>query len=500
MSKFQLNTLNKTSLKEYDYVDEKDLSTLYSGFEKVNTMKDYVDILKKTPRSLFSQTRRSPLTKDIYDYIQRISYKYTMPLKDVKTNRDVISVFDIVHPVDDSVSVYANEELTPEKLDKIEETGVEIENLLVYRPGINKDTKIDRQYIKDVLEKVRIYKAGLNESTVNKKNMKQTQKLDELIKKIIKEELDEKKLSFFTPDGTDKVLTTAQKDELKNAKAGDSVSFKKAGSTMEEEKSEEMEVADTEVLENAPKASEIAGQVAEIMEKLKSMAEGEDAKKGKHAAKVMKYMESAKAALEALTAHETMLEEKDQAAKEKDAQGHLKAIEKHLGKIVKDKDAVGKMMKKMPIEKVIAMKDKMADKPMDEEKLARVMLKHSLKEGWVKKKPNLKEAQYVEYMHILNDLLDPNRIAHLAKHADQIQKTIILLGGMVATSKFLADKIYNLLNKAKKPGAVKPEEVEKIKDDIQTVYDKAPEKNKELFGKQIQAIEKQVAESFLKKK
>jgi hypothetical protein len=80
-----------------------------------------------------------------------------------------------------------------------------------------------------------------------------------------------------------------------------------------------------------------------------------------------------------------MLEEKDQANKEKEAQGHLKAIEKHLGKIVKDKDAVGKMMKKMPIEKVIAMKQQMQNKELDEEKLAKVMLKHSLKEGWIKK-------------------------------------------------------------------------------------------------------------------
>ena len=150
-------------------------------------------------------------------------------------------------------------------------------------------------------------------------------------------------------------------------------------------KEKEMQEPD---MEQIPKASEIAGQVAEIMEKLKSMGEGEDPKKAKHAAKVMKYMESAKAALEALTAHETMLEEKDQAAKEKDAQGHLKAIEKHLGKIVKDKDAVGKMMKKMPIEKVIAMKQQLQskEKELDEEKLAKVMLNKSLKEGWVVKK------------------------------------------------------------------------------------------------------------------
>lgn len=223
--------------------------------------------------------------------------------------------------------------------------------------------------------------------------MKQSQKLNALISRIIKEELDnikEEEKEYVTQDGTSKSATSQQKQAIAKAKAGDTIKYRKAGSgttsttqgTLEENE-EEMQEPD---MEQMPKASEIAGQVAEIMEKLKSMAEGEDPKKGKHAAKVMKYMESAKAALEALTAHETMLEEKEQAAKEKDAQGHLKAIEKHLGKIVKDKDAVGKMMKKMPIEKVIAMKQQMQskEKELDEEKLAKVMLNKSLKEGWIK--------------------------------------------------------------------------------------------------------------------
>lgn len=209
--------------------------------------------------------------------------------------------------------------------------------------------------------------------------MKQTQKLDALISKIIKEELEE--LTVPSKDGKLSGVADAEakqkaQKELMKGKAVDFVDPTK----MKEEEMQEPE------MEQMPKASEIAGQVAEIMEKLKSMGEGEDPKKGKHAAKVMKYMESAKAALEALTAHETMLEEKDQAAKEKDAQGHLKAIEKHLGKIVKDKDAVGKMMKKMPVEKVIAMKQQLQskEKELDEEKLAKVMFNKSLKEGWVK--------------------------------------------------------------------------------------------------------------------
>lgn len=212
----------------------------------------------------------------------------------------------------------------------------------------------------------------------------------DLIKQGRKAGMEEDK-EYVTQDGTANTATGPQKKSIGKAKAGETITYRKAGSATTsttqgalEENEEDMQ--EPQEMEQMPKASEIAGQVAEIMEKLKSMGEGEDPKKAKHAAKVMKYMESAKAALEALTAHETMLEEKEQDAKEKDAQGHLKAIEKHLGKIVKDKDAVGKMMKKMPIEKVIAMKQQLQskEKELDEEKLAKVMLTKSLKEGWVK--------------------------------------------------------------------------------------------------------------------
>jgi hypothetical protein len=209
--------------------------------------------------------------------------------------------------------------------------------------------------------------------------MKQTQKLDALISRIIKEELEE--LTVPSKDGklTGVVDAESKQKAQKELIKGKAVDFVDPTKMKEEEEMQEPD------MEQKPKASEIAGQLAEIMEKLKSMAEGEDPKKGKHAAKVMKYMESAKAALEALTAHETMLEEKEKEAENRDGEKHLKAIEKHLGKLIKDKDAVGKIMKKMPVEKVVQMK-KQAGKELDEEKLAKVMLKHSLKEGWVKKK------------------------------------------------------------------------------------------------------------------
>jgi hypothetical protein len=213
--------------------------------------------------------------------------------------------------------------------------------------------------------------------------MKQTQKLNALISKIIKEELEEKKLSFFTPDGESDSLTSAQKAELKNTKSGDSVEYKKPGQA---EAAEEMQ--EPEQMEQKPKASEIAGQLAEIMEKLKSMAEGEDPKKGKHAAKVMKYMESAKAALEALTAHETMLEEKDQAEQEKKAEKHKKNIEKIFKSIVKDENIVNRLKDKLTPKDIAALSKKLGEKgkELDEEKLARIVLDRSLKEGWAVKK------------------------------------------------------------------------------------------------------------------
>lgn len=214
--------------------------------------------------------------------------------------------------------------------------------------------------------------------------MAQIEKLDNLIKRIIKEELDEKKISLITPDGTDRVLTAAQQAELKNAKPGDSVSYKKAGEPMQKQNEEEMQ--DTQ-LESMPTGTEIAGQVAEIVDKLKTMSEGsDDPKKQKLAEKARKQMESAKAALEALTAHETMLEEKDQAEQEKKAEKHKKNIEKIFKGIVKDENIVNRLKEKLSAKDIVALTKKLTDKgkELDEEKLARIVLNRSLQEGWIK--------------------------------------------------------------------------------------------------------------------
>jgi hypothetical protein len=205
--------------------------------------------------------------------------------------------------------------------------------------------------------------------------MKQIQKLDNLIVKILKEELDEKRyagqnsITSLQADPEYKKLNpTTQKDALKDLKAGGSI-------TLENEK---------DVLENEVKASDIAGQVSEIVDKLKTMAESkDDPKKQKLAEKAMKQMESAKAALEALTAHEMMLEEKRQKDQEKLAEKNLKGVRKHLTKLVKEPSIVEKISSKMNAKRMAELKSKMK-KELDEEQLARVMLQQSLKEGWIK--------------------------------------------------------------------------------------------------------------------
>lgn len=204
-------------------------------------------------------------------------------------------------------------------------------------------------------------------------------------------ELDEQQEEeYITPDGTARTLTPLQKQKMSKAKAGSIIKYRKAGTTvttqgtLEEEKEEEMKDAQ---LESAPTGTEIAGQVAEILDKLKAMSEGsDDVKKKKLADRVVKQMESAKAALETLTAHETMLEEKQQQEEEKDAEKHVKGFKKHLTKLVKEPAAVEKIAAKMDAKKMAELKKKLKSGELDEEKLARVMLQHSLKEGWVKKK------------------------------------------------------------------------------------------------------------------
>jgi len=181
---------------------------------------------------------------------------------------------------------------------------------------------------------------------------------------------------FITPDG--KTLTAAQKAEMAASRPGDTVTVTKAGEKVVQENEEAMD--------QQPTGTDIAGQVAEIVEKLKIMAEGgNDPKKQRLAEKVMKYMESAKAALEALTGHEAMLEEKDHKSKQDDATKQLRGVRKQIDKILKDKKMADRVMEKMSVQKMMELKSK-AKKDIDEAGLARVMVNNSLREAWLVKK------------------------------------------------------------------------------------------------------------------
>ena len=240
--------------------------------------------------------------------------------------------------------------------------------------------RIDNSIIIDTPELEKIYNAIM--SGIEKADIEGSV---DIIKQGRKSGLEEK-LTVASADGKVSGVKNAQakKDAEAELVKGRAVNFIEPGKTQEASE-EEMQEPD---MEQKPKASEIAGQLAEIMEKLKSMAEGEDPKKGKHAAKVMKYMESAKAALEALTAHETMLEEKDQAAQEKKAEKHKKNIEKIFKGIVKDENIVNRLKDKLSTDDIVALTKKLKDKgkDLDEEALARIVLNRSLQEGWAVKK------------------------------------------------------------------------------------------------------------------
>lgn len=207
--------------------------------------------------------------------------------------------------------------------------------------------------------------------------MKNKEALNKMIDKILKEELDKHKESVDeeTYAGVDAINTIkkspkfakltpeGQKDVLDRVKKGPV--------TMEN---------DQEV--DSAKATDIAGQMSEVIDKLKNISEApKDPKYKKHADKAMKYMEAAKSALEGLTDYETMLEEKDKQNQEKGASKKLKTIEKHLSKIIKDKNMVSKIMHKMPVAKVIELQSA-AEKELDEEKIAKAMLNVALKEGF----------------------------------------------------------------------------------------------------------------------
>lgn len=248
--------------------------------------------------------------------------------------------------------------------------------------------------------------------------MKESQKLDNLIRKILKEEMSKYEESssssatmdeddvMITPDGTEKTATTSQKAAALKAKPGERIDYRRPGQMEEGDGHEPISVKaksklpqpdgnaiseeekENPELHPTPTSYDLMGKYKEIAEDLEAIKKNpKSPKHARHAENALRHMGRVKNALEALSDHERMMEEKEQQTKQKDAGKHLKAIEKHLGKVIKDPKMVQKMMKKVPIEKAIQLKDKMGGQ-MDEEKIARALLKHSIKEGVIPVKKN----------------------------------------------------------------------------------------------------------------
>ena len=205
--------------------------------------------------------------------------------------------------------------------------------------------------------------------------MTQIEKLNNLIKKVLKEELEE----------VDKMVvqkTDPKKGMKKKAAqpAGVTVVDDDPTDSSSGRLKLETEMDSTET----PLSHDLAGKIAEVIDGLKAITESpKDKKHAKYAEKVMKHIGAAQAALEALTGHESILEEKDAAQAEKDAEGHLKGIRKHMSKVIKDKETLDRIMNKMPVGKAMELK-KAAGGELDEEKVAKAMLKYVIKEGLVK--------------------------------------------------------------------------------------------------------------------
>ena len=206
--------------------------------------------------------------------------------------------------------------------------------------------------------------------------MTQIEKLNNLIKKVLKEELEE----------VDKMVV--QKNDPKKApkiKAAQAAGVTVVEDDPTDSSSEKLKLPETEMdSTETPLSHDLAGKIAEVIDGLKAITESpKDKKHAKYAEKVMKHIGAAQAALEALTGHESILEEKDAAQAEKDAEGHLKGIRKHMSKVIKDKETLDRIMNKMPVGKAMELK-KAAGGELDEEKVAKAMLKYVIKEGLVK--------------------------------------------------------------------------------------------------------------------
>jgi len=216
--------------------------------------------------------------------------------------------------------------------------------------------------------------------------MSQIKKLDELIVKIISEETHKHMQKVKeAADGRKKNQANTYYGAGSVPQAKTDPDFTSLDSDAKKEVEMDLKSGKKATLEEkeTPKATDISGKIAEIMDSLKAMSEGsEDPKKKKIADKAAMQLEAAKNTLEALAAHEVMLQEKENEDFVKKAGKKRKTIERYLKKKVKIPEVVEKLMKKLPDEKIAEMLKK-SNKELDEEKIAGAMMKVALKESYI---------------------------------------------------------------------------------------------------------------------
>jgi hypothetical protein len=302
--------------------------------------------------------------KDTKGNLKKILKNHIEHRPDDDQKKEMIEFFDLIVDQEPRILKNIKNVLDLPLIDEKSKENIEYFNLFLQQYNFRLHILINhyKDYSKDLYE--------------NKKTMTQIEKLNNLIKKVLKEELEE----------VDKMVV--QKNDPK--KAPKMKAAQAAGVTVVEDdptdpSSDKLKLPETEMdSTETPLSHDLAGKIAEVIDGLKAITESpKDKKHGKYAEKVMKHIGAAQAALEALTGHESILEEKDAAQAEKDAEGHLKGIRKHMSKVIKDKDTLDRIMNKMPVGKAMELK-KAAGGELDEEKVAKAMLKYVIKEGLVK--------------------------------------------------------------------------------------------------------------------
>ncbi len=210
-----------------------------------------------------------------------------------------------------------------------------------------------------------------------------------LVDRVIKE-MEENTTVISTNSGDTSTATSDQKKQVSVAAAkGDSVKIVKKGTTIQEDKQMDESVS-----------AKVCAAIDEALAALTPLTESEDKKAKKTSANVVGYLNKAKSALEALTAHETKLSEAEAEQNRKAEEKHIDNVKKLIKKKrSKDPNLVDKLTR--DYDKVIRkLKDK--DPDQVEEAIFQHFLKESANQTHIGKKKALKETDDVTNLRNVN--------------------------------------------------------------------------------------------------